>query len=64
MGVYYSVVSISKELSSVDQVEAIAIQASIALGSCPKILHQTHSFTKEGPRCVSLICARQEYHCQ
>eukprot|EP00957_Ditylum_brightwellii_P036305 2749534-Ditylum_brightwellii.AAC.1 len=64
MGAYQSLLSIGNELSSVDQAEAIAIQASIALGSCPNILHQTCSTTKGGPHCVSLICARQEYHCQ
>eukprot|EP00957_Ditylum_brightwellii_P108669 8288913-Ditylum_brightwellii.AAC.1 len=47
-----------------DQVEAIAIQAPVTLGSCPKILCQTHSSTKGGPHHASLICARQEYHCQ
>eukprot|EP00957_Ditylum_brightwellii_P205729 15345132-Ditylum_brightwellii.AAC.1 len=64
MGADHSVLSIGNEHSSVDQVEAIAIQASITLGSCPKILHQTHSSTKGGSHCVSLICARQEYQCQ
>jgi len=60
----HSVLSISNELSSVDQVEAVAIQASITLGSCPKILCQTCSSTKGGPCHVSLICARHKYHCQ
>eukprot|EP00957_Ditylum_brightwellii_P079481 6044204-Ditylum_brightwellii.AAC.1 len=49
MGAYHSVLSINNELSSVDQVKAIVIQASIASGSCPKILRQTHSSTKGGP---------------
>eukprot|EP00957_Ditylum_brightwellii_P202431 15330146-Ditylum_brightwellii.AAC.1 len=62
MGAYQSVLYIGNELSSVDQVEAIAIHASLALGSCPKILCQTSSSTKGGPHHVSLICARQEYH--
>eukprot|EP00957_Ditylum_brightwellii_P190698 14517694-Ditylum_brightwellii.AAC.1 len=64
MGAYHSVLSIVNELSSVEQVEAIAIQASIALGSCSKILHQTHNSTEGGPCCVSLKCARHEYHNQ
>eukprot|EP00957_Ditylum_brightwellii_P173854 13235907-Ditylum_brightwellii.AAC.1 len=64
MGAYHSVFSIGNKLSSVDQAEVIEIQASIASGSCPKILRQTHSTTKGGPGCVSMICARQEYHCQ
>ena len=52
------------EFHSFDQVEAIAIQASIAVGSCPKILHQTCTSKKGGPCHISLICAQQEYHCQ
>eukprot|EP00957_Ditylum_brightwellii_P017251 1299960-Ditylum_brightwellii.AAC.1 len=34
----------SNKLSSANQVEAIAIQASVALGFCPNILCQTHSY--------------------
>eukprot|EP00957_Ditylum_brightwellii_P192724 14674956-Ditylum_brightwellii.AAC.1 len=65
MGAYESVISIANELSFVNQVEAIAIQqASIDLGFCPKILHQTCSSTKGGPCHVSLIHARQKYHHQ
>eukprot|EP00957_Ditylum_brightwellii_P143013 10896716-Ditylum_brightwellii.AAC.1 len=64
MGADHSVLSIGNELSSEDQVEAIAIQVSIAFASCPKILCQTYSSTKGGPHHVSLVCARQEYHHQ
>eukprot|EP00957_Ditylum_brightwellii_P022114 1668401-Ditylum_brightwellii.AAC.1 len=64
MGAYQSVLSISNKLSSVDKVEAVAIQTFLALGSYPKIPCQTHSSTKGGPCRVSLICARQEYHHQ
>eukprot|EP00957_Ditylum_brightwellii_P091420 6960901-Ditylum_brightwellii.AAC.1 len=64
MGAYQSMLSIVNELSSMVQVEAIAMQASVALGSCPKILCQTRSSTKGRPCCVSLICTQQEYHCQ
>ena len=56
--------AIGNEFSSFDQVEAIAIQESVAVGSCPKILRQTCTSKKGGPHCVSLICAQQEYHCQ
>ena len=64
MGGYQSLLVVGNEFSSFDQVEAIAIQTSVAMGSCPKILHQTHISKKGGPHCVSLICAWQEYHHQ
>eukprot|EP00957_Ditylum_brightwellii_P196601 14979334-Ditylum_brightwellii.AAC.1 len=64
MGAHLSVLSIGNEFSSVDQVEASAMQASIALGYCPKILCQSCSATKGRPHCDSLICATQKYHHQ
>eukprot|EP00957_Ditylum_brightwellii_P209034 15359969-Ditylum_brightwellii.AAC.1 len=64
MGGYQSFLSKGNKLSSVDQVEAIAIQTLVAFGCCPKILCQTHHSTKGGPHCVSLIYAQQEYHHQ
>eukprot|EP00957_Ditylum_brightwellii_P057317 4344701-Ditylum_brightwellii.AAC.1 len=64
MGGYQYLLTICNEFSSVDQVEAIAMQASVAVGFCPKVLHQTHTSKKGGPCCVSLIYAGQEYHCQ
>ena len=64
MGGYQSLLAVGNEFSSFDQVEAIAIQASVAVGSCPKILHQTHTSKKGGPCHISLICAQQEYHCK
>eukprot|EP00957_Ditylum_brightwellii_P042490 3217383-Ditylum_brightwellii.AAC.1 len=64
MGGYQSLLSKGNKLSSVHQAEAIAIHAFVALGCCSHILCQTRISTKGGACCVSLICARQEYHCQ
>jgi hypothetical protein len=64
MGGYQSLLAIGNEFSSFDQVEAIAIQVYVAVGSCPKILRQTCTSKKGGPHHVSLICAQHEYHCQ
>eukprot|EP00957_Ditylum_brightwellii_P005981 452989-Ditylum_brightwellii.AAC.1 len=64
MGDYQSLLAIGNEFSSFDHVEAIAIQASVDVGSCSKILRQTHTSKKGGPCHVSLMCAWQEYHHQ
>eukprot|EP00957_Ditylum_brightwellii_P080929 6156343-Ditylum_brightwellii.AAC.1 len=61
---YQSLLAIGNKFSSFDQVEAIVIQASVVVGSCPKILHQTHTSKKGGPCHVSVICVQQEYHHQ
>eukprot|EP00957_Ditylum_brightwellii_P000765 60505-Ditylum_brightwellii.AAC.1 len=64
MGGYPSLLAKGNDFSSFDQVEAIVMQAYVAVGSCPKIPYQKSTSKKGGPCHVTLICAQQEYHQQ